>query len=107
MYAGRSSYNIMEASISIHNFKTFKRSVQISPAIVVCNPAKLIQHLLRHGKRIKGLETLASDRVSEYCADNGADKVSLTSAEEKGGKVLLQSKGASFLFAYTFLSGQS
>ncbi len=39
---------------------------------------------------MEGLETLASDRVSEYCADNGADKVSLTSAEEKGGKVLLQ-----------------
>lgn len=37
-----------------------------------------------------GLEALAADRVSEYCADNGADKVTLMSAEEKAGKVLLQ-----------------
>ena len=37
-----------------------------------------------------GLQALASDRVAEYCADNGGDSVTLTSVEEKDGKVLIQ-----------------
>ena len=37
-----------------------------------------------------GLQALASDRVAEYCADNGEDSVTLTSVEEKDGKVLIQ-----------------
>ena len=37
-----------------------------------------------------GLEALASDRVAEYCDDNGGDSVTLTSVEEKDGKVLIQ-----------------
>ena len=37
-----------------------------------------------------GLRTLASDRVAEYCSDNGADSVTLTSVEEKDGKVVIQ-----------------
>ena len=39
---------------------------------------------------IGGLQTLASDRVAEYCADNGEDSVTLTSVEEKDGKILIQ-----------------
>lgn len=37
-----------------------------------------------------GLQALASDRVAEYCADNGEDSVTLTSVEEKGGRILIQ-----------------
>lgn len=37
-----------------------------------------------------GLKVLAEDRVSEYCADNGADSVMLTSVEEKDGRILIQ-----------------
>ena len=37
-----------------------------------------------------GLQALASDSVAEYCADNGEDSVTLTSVEEKEGKVLIQ-----------------
>ena len=37
-----------------------------------------------------GLQSLASDRVAEYCADNGEGSVTLTSVEEKDGKVLIQ-----------------
>ena len=37
-----------------------------------------------------GLQALASDRVAEYCADNGGDSVTLTSVEEKDGKILIQ-----------------
>ena len=37
-----------------------------------------------------GLQALASDRVAEYCADNGEDSVTLTSVEEKDGRILIQ-----------------
>lgn len=37
-----------------------------------------------------GLKALATDRVAEYCADNGEGSVTLSSVEEKDGKVLLQ-----------------
>ena len=37
-----------------------------------------------------GLKTLASDRVAEYCSDNGENSVTLKSVEEKDGKVLIQ-----------------
>lgn len=36
------------------------------------------------------LETLAADRVAEYCADNGADTVALESVEEKSGSILIK-----------------
>ena len=39
---------------------------------------------------IDGLQALASDRVKEYCSDNGGDSVTLTSVEEKDGKILIQ-----------------
>lgn len=39
---------------------------------------------------MEGLKSLASDRVAEYCADNGADSVTLGSVEEKDGKILIQ-----------------
>ena len=44
---------------------------------------------------LDGLETLASDRVAEYCADNGENSVTLSSVEEKDGKVLIQLNYAS------------
>lgn len=37
-----------------------------------------------------GLGTMASDRVAEYCADNGADSVMLESVEEEGGSILIK-----------------
>lgn len=37
-----------------------------------------------------GLKALASDRVEEYCENNGEGSVTLSSVEEKDGKVLLQ-----------------
>ncbi|MCH5263366.1 MAG: hypothetical protein J1F42_10665 [Lachnospiraceae bacterium] len=37
-----------------------------------------------------GLKALAADRVAEYCEDNGEGSVTLSSVEEKDGKVLLQ-----------------
>ena len=42
-----------------------------------------------------GLKALASDRVAEYCEDNGEGSVTLSSVEEKDGKVLLQLSYAS------------
>ena len=39
---------------------------------------------------MEGLETLATERVAEYCADNGADSVILGSVEEKDDKILIQ-----------------
>lgn len=39
---------------------------------------------------VNGLQALASDRVAEYCADYGKDSVTLTSVEEKDGKILIQ-----------------
>ena len=39
---------------------------------------------------IDGLQALAADRVAEYCANNGADSVTLTSVEEKDGRILIQ-----------------
>ena len=39
---------------------------------------------------VDGLAALASDRVEEYCSDNGADSVKLGSVEEKDGKILVQ-----------------
>lgn len=39
---------------------------------------------------MESLKALASDRVAEYCADNGADSVTIGSVEEKDGKVLIQ-----------------
>lgn len=35
------------------------------------------------------IEKLASERVAEYCADNGADSVTLESVEKTDGKVLI------------------
>ena len=37
-----------------------------------------------------GLKTLASDRVEEYCANNGQDSVTLASVDEKDGRILIQ-----------------
>ena len=37
-----------------------------------------------------GLQALAADRVAEYCDDKGEDSVTLTSVEEKDGKVQIQ-----------------
>lgn len=39
---------------------------------------------------MEGLKSLAADRVAEYCADNGADSVTLGSVEEKDGRILIQ-----------------
>ena len=39
---------------------------------------------------LDGLKALASNRVEEYCSDNGADSVTLTSVGEKDGKILIQ-----------------
>lgn len=39
---------------------------------------------------MEGLQSLAADRVAEYCADNGADSVTLESVEEKDGKILIR-----------------
>lgn len=39
---------------------------------------------------IGGLQTLASDRVAEYCANHGEDSVTLTSVEEMDGRILIQ-----------------
>ncbi|MDE6845963.1 MAG: hypothetical protein K2J99_09380 [Lachnospiraceae bacterium] len=36
------------------------------------------------------IEKLASDRVAEYCADNGADSVMLESVDQTDGKVLIK-----------------
>lgn len=37
-----------------------------------------------------GLKALASDRVAEYCENNGEGSVTLSSVEEKDGTILLQ-----------------
>lgn len=39
---------------------------------------------------MEGLESLASDRVAEYCADNGKGSVTLESVEKKDGRVLIR-----------------
>lgn len=38
----------------------------------------------------ESLEALASQRVTEYCAESGADSVTLESVEEKDGSVLIR-----------------
>lgn len=37
-----------------------------------------------------GLESLAKERVDEYCADNGGDSVTFGGVDEKDGKILIQ-----------------
>lgn len=39
--------------------------------------------------QLESLETLAVDRVAEYCTDNGSDSVTLGSVEEEDGKVMI------------------
>lgn len=42
-----------------------------------------------------GLNTLAQERVAEYCAGNGADRVVLGDVDEEDGKILIQFEYAS------------
>lgn len=45
--------------------------------------------------QIADVESFATERVEEYCADNGEDRVTLEAVEEKNGSVLLTFRYAS------------